>query len=252
MKLIEMIKSLLKALATTVTESLNRKKRRREYKRMLELNSNKDRFSTIYDKKLWKSNESESGEGSEFSYTEKLRHELPALISDYNINVIVDAPCGDFNWMRFVLPKVDNVDYFGFDIVESVISSNNENYSTDKIHFEVADICKDHLPSCDLLIVRDCLFHLSYQDVERFLQNIQKVDYKYLLTSTHVVGEETKNSDIETGDFRLIDLFKIPFSFDSKHILQVIDDYPEGHATKKRVILIKKENVPSSLTLNSN
>ena len=248
MKLIEVIKSLLKAFAAPVTESLNRKKRRREYKRMLELNSNKDRFSTIYEKKLWKSNESESGEGSEFSYTEKLRHELPTLISDYNINVIVDAPCGDFNWMRFVLPKVDSVDYFGFDIVESVISSNKENYSTDKIHFEVADICKDHLPSCDLLIVRDCLFHLSYNDVERFLKNIKNVNYKYLLTSTHIVDADVQNHDIETGDFRLIDLYKPPFNFDTKHVLQSIDDYPEGYATKKQVVLIKKEDVPLSLT----
>lgn len=245
------IVSLLKNPFVAVSRSFDRKKRRNEYKRMLELSSNQDRFSQIYEKKLWKSNESESGEGSEVKYTERLRHALPALISNYNINAIVDAPCGDFNWMKFVLPKVETVSYYGFDIVEKVIASNNKNYSTEKVHFDVADICKDHLPDCDLLIVRDCLFHLSYNDVERFLINIKNVNYKYLLTSTHIVDADVQNRDIETGDFRLIDLYKPPFNFDSKHVLQSIDDYPEGYATKKQVVLIKKENVPLSLTFKT-
>lgn len=96
-----------------------------------------------------------------------MRKWLVAIIPKYDVKRLVDAPCGDFNWMKLMLPQVD-IEYFGFDIVDEIISSNDRNYGADKIQFAVADICKDDLPISDLLIVRDCLFHLSYEDIEQF------------------------------------------------------------------------------------
>ena len=64
-------------------------------------------FTKIHDDNLWGSAESVSGSGSEFAYTKNLREKLPDLFSRYNIKKILDAPCGDFNWMRFVVEQVE-------------------------------------------------------------------------------------------------------------------------------------------------
>jgi hypothetical protein len=219
------------------------------YKRMLQRNTLQERFSEIYEKNIWGSGESLSGEGSEIEYTKPLRSWLVKAIPKYQISKFVDAPCGDFNWMRLVLPEVD-VEYYGYDIVESVVSKNKEVYSDKNIHFGVANICKDELPKCDLLMVRDCLFHLSYEDINKFLDNIIKVDYKYLLTTTHILDKDFVNKNIDTGDFRLIDLFSEPFNFRNETTIELVNDSPKGcNIPPRQMILIAKENVPNSINI---
>src|SRR3712207_7875432 len=48
------------------------------------------------------SHESYSGRGSELGATESLRSYLPQLFERLNIKTFLDAPCGDWNWMRQV------------------------------------------------------------------------------------------------------------------------------------------------------
>jgi len=204
-------------------------------------------FNTIYAKNFWESKESKSGEGSEITYTENLRFWLETNIPNYSIKSIVDAPCGDFNWMRKVCPRVD-VDYLGLDIVDEVISSNISLYGQDKINFATKNIIRDRIPDCDLLIVRDCLFHFSFEHINQFLTNISQTKYKYLLTTTHILNLDFVNTDIRTGDFRKIDLFKAPFNFSREHITEIVDDYPEGHLEPKAMLLIEKKFVPISLS----
>ncbi|NND92967.1 MAG: class I SAM-dependent methyltransferase [Granulosicoccus sp.] len=221
-------------------------RRRWAYRKMLLGSSAKEKFSEIYEKNFWGSTESISGGGSEFDFTERLREWLVSAIPKYNVRTFVDAPCGDFNWMQHVLPDVD-VEYFGFDIVDSVIVENARKHSTDSVHFAVADICTDELPPCDLLMVRDCLFHLSFEDIDRFLKNLSGIDYRYLLTSTHIVDPNFRNSNIATGHFRKIDLFKDPFHFREDSVLERIDDYPSGSKSPREMLLLEKVNVPTSL-----
>jgi len=213
---------------------------------MLKRRNIADRFNEIYEKNLWSSKESGSGEGSEIGYTQPLRQWLIEEIPKLEVKVFVDAPCGDFNWMKEVIPNL-NVNYVGLDIVASVIENNQEKYSSDNVNFDLANICEDILPECDLLMVRDCLFHLSNEDINKFLQNLSQVDYKYLLTTTHVVDNNFSNKDIVTGDFRLIDLFSYPFCFDRANVLDRVNDYPKGYRIPREMILIEKEFVPHSV-----
>jgi len=224
--------------------------RRNEYKKMLQINSISDRFSKIYEKNLWNSKESSSGEGSELSYTQPLRQWLITKLIKHNVKVLVDAPCGDFNWMRKVLENI-NINYIGVDIVSSVIEKNKIQYGGgNNIHFLQKNICEDTLPKCDILMVRDCLFHLSYTDIDRFLKNISNVDYLYLLTTTHIVNNKFTNKNITTGDYRTIDLFSHPFNFDKNSVVDRVDDFPEGCRVQREMILVKKINVPKSISYN--
>ncbi len=222
-------------------------RKRSAYRSMLQRPSYRDRFAQIYAQRLWHSQESGSGQGSEIAYTEKLRKWLPKLVSQYNIKSVVDAPCGDFNWMRLVLPRL-GVSYRGFDIVDGVIQRNISKYGSDRVEFSVADICADPLPDCNLLIVRDCLFHLSFAEIDRFLGNIDRTNYQYLLTTTHIVDRGFENTDISSGDFRLIDLFAPPFRFAVDAVLEQLDDFPEGYEIKRKMVLFKKEDVPTRLS----
>lgn len=206
------------------------------------------RFGEIYDKNFWSSKESGSGEGSEFLYTQSLREWLIETVPKLGVEVFLDAACGDFNWMKKVLPIL-NVDYIGLDIVPSVIEINNRKYSSDKVKFAVSNICNDPLPKCDLIMVRDCLFHLSYGDINKFLGNLSRLDYKYLLTTTHVVVDDFANRNIISGDFRLINLFAPPFSFDSTKVIDRVNDYPKGYKLPREIILVEKKFVPSFVIL---
>lgn len=236
------------AAVAVIRRGLGIKAPRMDYmtKGMLQIDNYKDRFSKIYRDGSWATAESSSGVGSGVAYTENLRDWLPSVIQQHDVRTIVDAPCGDFNWMIRVLPGVD-VKYFGFDIVEDLIEQNRRRHAQENIEFGVADICSDTLPDCDLLLVRDCLFHLSYRDIDRFLQNIKSLDYKYLLTTTHIVEAGFANQDIETGDFRPIDLFAKPFRLIENRVVDRVDDFPVGHPLEREMVLIRKVDVPTSI-----
>lgn len=221
-------------------------KQRSLYKKMLKQKNPRDRFNYIYKNNLWSSSESLSGSGSEIAYTESLRKWLIENLPNLDVKNFIDAPCGDFNWMHLVVEKL-NLSYLGLDIVKDVINNNIQLYKSEFIQFKVSDICEDPIPSSDLIMVRDCLFHLSYKDIQKFLINLKKTNYKYLLTTNHVVKKGFVNKDIITGDFRLIDLYSSPFNFDKNLVIESIYDSPKGHQYPREMLLIEKKNVPSIL-----
>lgn len=120
---------------------------------------------------------------------------------------MLDAPCGDFNWLSQV-PL--NVDYFGYDIVEPVINANIARYSSSRVKFMRADITSDPLPRVDLVLCRDCLVHFSFEDIFLTLRNVLKSGARYLLTTTF---PGRVNRDIATGDWRPLDFERKPFRF---------------------------------------
>jgi hypothetical protein len=61
-------------------------------------------FKRIFDESSWnvETEESVSGEGSTLEQTRELINVLPELLRSLDIQSFLDAPCGDFNWMKFV------------------------------------------------------------------------------------------------------------------------------------------------------
>jgi hypothetical protein len=167
-------------------------------------------FELIYINNEWNNKESVSGIGSMEKHTKIIVDKLPELCKKYNVKTILDAPCGDFNWMKRVKFSSE-LKYIGGDIVEKLIEANNRNYESDDRKFVQLNILKDDLIKCDLIFVRDCLVHFSYKDINSFLSNLMRSEIEYLLTTSF---PKTKNNyDITTGNWRALNLQNKPLSF---------------------------------------
>lgn len=219
-----------------------------DFKReVLSLKSNEDRFTRIYRDNYWSSSESASGTGSTLRYTANLRKELPNLFRRYSIQRVFDAPCGDFNWMSHLLPSV-NIEYIGADIVKPIIENLNNKHKSAKISFIHFDLVKEIPPEVDLMICRDCLFHLSFQDTKSVLENFIQSKSTYLITTTHKNMEGSfTNRDILTGDFRYIDLFTKPYNFPTDP-LYVIEDWIAPDPERQMCLWNREQVLYSLLT----
>lgn len=158
----------------------------------------KDVFTRHYQNNFWANDESVSGSGSTAQATKMVRLVMPQLLKWYNVQSVLDIPCGDLNWAT----KIKWPAYIGADIVEELIAANLERYP--ELDLRVLDITRDALPRVDLILCRDLLGHLSNADVKRALTNIKRSGSKYLLATTF--PQHTTVGDIETGHWRPINL----------------------------------------------
>lgn len=239
-KLINSLKKngLLKTIKKVIRYPLTLLKEREFNKSILVSSNTEDKFTWIYKNNYW-GYESVSGTGSTITYTENIRQELPKLISKFDIKSILDAPCGDFGWMKILLPKL-NVSYIGADIVKELIESHKEKYQNESNKFIALNLITDKFPTSDLMICRDCLFHLSYEDIQSVLVNFVNSDTTYLLTTTHKNTYNFKNTDIKTGDHRVIDLFSHPFNFPQNPLAR-IDDWMEPEPEREMCLFTKEQ-----------
>ncbi len=138
-----------------------------------------------------------SGSGSTMANTVNVRNRLPELITEYSINSMFDAPCGDGNWMS----KIElSCSYVGGDFVDKFVSSA-KNKGLNAYHF---DIRYNPLPPVDLWFCRACWYHLPFAHIQLCVDNFHKSSIKYLLTTSHVENGEMR--DIEPGAFRRLQL----------------------------------------------
>ena len=80
-------------------------------KTILKKKSLSEKFTKIYQINYWSDAESASGPGSNMKNAKKLIGKINKIIKNYSIRSIVDAPCGDLNWMKKVLYK-KNIKYY--------------------------------------------------------------------------------------------------------------------------------------------
>jgi len=179
-------------------------------------------FTAIYESRYWVDDESRSGGGSNLYATEKIRQRIPGLLSKYGVRSVLDIPCGDFFWFKEMHLDLDS--YIGGDIVVPLIASVAEKYTSPTRSFRVMDLTKDALPDCDLILVRDCFIHFSFEAVFAALRNILRSKIRYLLT-THF-ADAPANADIEIGSCRPVNLCAPPFNFPPP--LELMDDYARG------------------------
>ncbi len=171
--------------------------------------SPEDTFREIFKSNHWAGSDSVSGQGSDDSQTIEISRRIPELVRTLGIKTFLDVPCGDFHW--FGKMQIGLEQYIGGDILPEIIDNNTRVNGNESRRFVKIDLIRDHLPKADILFCRDCLVHLSNDDITQAIQNIRRSQITYLLTTTFPLCDV--NNDIVTGDWRIINLEKPPFSF---------------------------------------
>ena len=211
-----------------------------------------NRFNKIYELNFWNNNESVSGSGSSLKNTRKIRTLLPKIIRKYNIKSVLDAPCGDFYWFNKIIDQIE-INYLGGDIVGKLINENKKKFKSKKINFKLLDITKNNLPKMDLMICRDCLFHLSYEDIQKFLLNYKRSKIKFIMLTAnknyHDKDKSFNNKNITTGDFRKIDFFSAPFNFKKNYELSFIDEDIYDTNNSKYIYLFSRKNFIKNINI---
>jgi hypothetical protein len=171
--------------------------------------STQETFIQIYQSNHWGADSSVSGHGSEADQTAEISVQIPKLVEELFIKHFLDVPCGDFNWFSKMEINLDS--YLGGDIIQEIIEKNNQCFKNSWRSFQQLDLIKDPLPAADMLLCRDCLVHLSFDDILKAIENIRNSDITFLLTTTFPECHE--NEDITTGDWRILNLELAPFNF---------------------------------------
>jgi hypothetical protein len=220
------------------------KRARSQFHRLRHGNGSVGVFDHIARDNRWQDSESLSGGGSNLRQTERIRHEIPGLLSRIGTESVLDAPCGDFHWMRLV--DLGGIHYIGADIVAPLIVRCREKYGSEKRQFLVRNIVTDPLPRADIIFNRDCLVHLSYEHVFATLRNFCASGSKYLLTTTYT--SRKVNWNIVTGNWRPVNLEISPFNFPSPlEVIVEASSEHDGDFADKSLALWRLESLRTSL-----
>ncbi len=199
-------------------------------------------FSEYYRVNFWGSQESRSGQGSTMVATEKTRAELTKLIRELEVESLLDAPCGDFNWMQHVEVKR----YVGVEIVKDLVDELAQKHGNEQRSFLHADISSTPLPKVDLIFCRDAIIHLPLATVGRALKNFKNSGSKYLLITTCPWMAE--NGDIRVpGGWFMPNLEKKPFKLPRPR--KIIEEYAGPGVFARNLGLWKLKDVPDAVDL---
>ena len=88
----------------------------------------KQAFTEIHDSGRWDVGETRDGTGSTMRFTELLITDLPNLLRRWHVTSILDAGCGEFNWMRHC--DLSGISYVGGDVVADKLAILRRSRST--------------------------------------------------------------------------------------------------------------------------
>lgn len=185
-------------------------------------------FNDIYSNNLWGEKESVSGPGSTQSETGLLRQQLPWALRRFDIQTLVDAPCGDMNWMRVL--EYDFKQYIGIDIVSDLIANLRVENCLPNRHFQIGNIVTDILPYADAVFCRDCLVHLPFAMIHSAIKHWKLAGFRYAILTTF--RDHVENSDCNIGEWRPLNFVHPPFNWPSPELL--INEYPADLGWKYR------------------
>lgn len=198
-------------------------------------------FSGYFERNFWDDSESVSGPGSSMTYTQLVRQSLPRLLRARGVRTLLDAPCGDFNWMREVVEGGD-FDYIGGDIVADLVAKLNGANTDPRCSFLALDVTRDPLPAADMWMCRDCFIHLPNAMVRQALGNFYRSGIPFLLTTQYDFPRE--NAEISVGGFRCVNLRIAPFNLPAPQegLFDFVYPYPP-----RRLALWHRDQIPLDL-----
>jgi SAM-dependent methyltransferase len=172
----------------------------------------RDNLRAVFETKTWAGKEGKdprSGPGSDLESTARLRAALPGVFKRFKVKTFVDAPCGDWFWMQHV--NLKGIKYIGGDISKDLLDDVAKEFTKPGVRFMHLDITSDPLPDSDMLMCRDCLFHLKFWLKWKFFENFAASKTKYLMMTMHHVPEN--QMVMANGGFRRFNPMMAPFNF---------------------------------------
>ena len=179
-------------------------------------------FTNIFRKNWWNNGESRSGWGAELRRTVSIRAALPEFMQRHSIGSLLDAPCGDFHWMRHIAWP-SGFRYVGADIVHDLIVENRKKYPT--AEFMELNVLSDPLPTVDSWLARDLMIHFPDDAVWAALDQFRRSSIGYLLATTY--PNAPHNIDIKFGQVRHLNLCAPPFTLPQPFEILREDDDPK-------------------------
>lgn len=165
-------------------------------------------FERIYHGNTWQSMETRSGPHSTLVATAHLRSALTTAWKELQVHTLVDAGCGDMNWVAAISAELDL--YLGIDIVPPLVAQNLRWAGQRPRHFfAVANIAVDALPVMDAVLCRHVLNYLPLECAHRALRNLIASGSRWLMVSTE---PGATNSETNPGEYRALDLCRAPFN----------------------------------------
>jgi hypothetical protein len=192
-------------------------------------------FTELYEKNRWGSQETRSGPGSTLQRTEKLRSQLPGFFQELKIQSILDCGCGDWNWMRHV--DLSGIQYIGAEIVDPLLNSLQQTYTTEHIKFEKLNCLRDPPEKTDLWIARDLLNLVSISSIRLFFHRFLESKSSFLAV-TSVESYEPFEDPIE-GSMRPLNLREAPLNLPEPE--KVLDDGQQWFRPKKLLVYTRQQ-----------
>jgi len=167
-----------------------------------------DTFTQIWSSNGWGNDETRSGAGSSIAATEAIRAELPKLFDFLGIETLIDAGCGECNWISRISERLRL--YLGYDLVPEMLEAARQKYGRRRGHFFAeADIVLDLLPQADAILCRDVLTHLPLLEAKEALGRFKQSGARYLIATSF---ERDRNDAVKTGGWQPMALCAPPFS----------------------------------------
>jgi len=248
------IKTLMKSIIPSILLDIRRRRHLSRIRKANQTKPIKEVFTSIYEQHLWGRSVYCSGSGSSDQHAAQYASMVNSLILEKGITSLLDLGCGDFVVGKAL--RRDRVKYVGIDIVDGLITRNQESYGDDMTSFMCRDIIEDPLPEGDLCMLRQVLQHLSNSQISSVLKKITKYKYKYVLVTEHYPAPFVKsqpNLDKPHGpDTRIYDNSAVyldlpPFNVRSDKISLVLDISAEAYLVNKgeRLRTFMIENCPT-------
>lgn len=156
--------------------------------------------------------ETACGAGSMLKTTQNLRLHLPQMLFRFGVKRLLDAPCGDGNWISQT--NLTGIEYIGVDLSRENLAcamgrEPKEGFEPKSQVFSTADIAAMDLPQVDAILCRDFFQHLKTSAALAILYNIRKSGIHTLFATSF---ENEVNEEIGPEMFRPLNLMVEPFN----------------------------------------
>ena len=151
-------------------------------------------------REVFSHNETANGPGSTIDATVGVRSHLSDLLRRYSIETMLDAPCGDWNWLQYV--NLGDIDYTGWDIEDDCLATARNRALGKHTFANVNLLTVKRIPTFDLIMCRDFTIHLTTEHVDRLLSKFRSSGSRYLLTTNYPAGHNDYTFPPEGHDDR--------------------------------------------------